>query len=331
MRYENVTIGGDFEYFLTDHKGNPFPSCGLIGGTKEQPREMGEPGYLITEDNVMVEYNIPPTTTVNDFAEAVVHGFDLTTRFLPPSLVPNIKATMEFDPDILQKIPQAMQFGCMPDYNAWTVTRNPRPDSNVNFRSAAGHIHIGWKNPDEDKVGDGRIDLIRAADVFASLPSVWEDPDRQRRSLYGKAGACRFKEYGVEHRVLGNYWIESKKTARTIFNRYQQAIDFLNAGNTIEEADFQLIQDAINNYDVELAKKLHSKYDKMVPMKYDVPAVLIKYVDKNYNKESSLKQHSMFTKANRVFDNQSHGDYEFSVVWTESRFEIIPESVRAFV
>ncbi len=317
MKYENVTIGGDFEYFLADRTGRPFPSCGLIGGSKEQPREMGEPGYLITEDNVMVEYNIPPVKTADDFAKVVTHGFDLTCNFLPPSLVPVIKATMEFDPVILTSIPQAMQFGCMPDFNAWDVTKNPRPNSNVNFRSAAGHIHIGYDNPNVD----ASVDLIRAADVFAGLPSVWEDEDRTRRTLYGKAGACRFKEYGCEHRVLGNYWIGSRKTAKAIFNRYQQAIKFLNDGGKIEEADFKLIQQAINTYDVELAKQLHNKYAGESASN-DIPEEIQNMLDNAYNTDGWIKHCKRFIKPGKTGEDFTE-NYQIKLKWDGNIWSLV--------
>lgn len=259
MRYENVTVGGDFEYFLVNPvNGSPFPACGLIGGTKDKPRPMGEKDYLITEDNVMVEFNIPPATTSKMFGQYVEKGFYMSHKYIPPSLAPCVKATMEFDPQWLQMIPQAMVFGCEPDYNAWQETKNPRPDSNVTFRSAAGHVHIGYSNPDQDAT----VELIKACDIFLGLPSVWEDPDRVRRTLYGKSGAFRFKPYGGEYRVLGNYWIEHAVTASSIFTRVMKAVDFLNKGGTIKKGDADLIQQAINTYDQNLAEKLYMKYDK---------------------------------------------------------------------
>ena len=54
------------------------------------------------------------------------------------------------------------------------------------------------------------------------LPSVCMDDDTDRRSLYGASGAYRLKPYGVEYRVLSNFWLRSEELQRWA---YQQAYD----------------------------------------------------------------------------------------------------------
>ena len=90
------------------------------------------------------------------------------------------------------------------------------------------------------------------------LPSLRESNDRKRRELYGKAGAFRLKEYGVEHRVLDNYWIFSQGMRERVFNRYIQAIEFVNKNGAISQADGEAVQKAINTYDTKLAASLYA-------------------------------------------------------------------------
>ena len=66
--------GSDIEVFLVNEKNTVIPCVGLVKGTKEKPhRPKGMPkGYAVQEDNVMLEFNVPPVRsdgrkTVNRF------------------------------------------------------------------------------------------------------------------------------------------------------------------------------------------------------------------------------------------------------------------------
>jgi hypothetical protein len=41
--------------------------------------------------------------------------------------------------------------------------------------------------------------------------------------LYGKAGACRYKTYGVEYRTLSNFWVLSTDLRREVWERTMAA------------------------------------------------------------------------------------------------------------
>src|SRR5512139_216529 len=57
------SLGTDTEIFAQDSIGNHHALCGLIGGTKEKPEPMKDmpDGFAYQEDNVAVEFNIPPS------------------------------------------------------------------------------------------------------------------------------------------------------------------------------------------------------------------------------------------------------------------------------
>ena len=117
------------------------------------------------------------------------------------------------------------------------------------------HIHVGYKDPDVDV----SIDLIRAMDLFLGVPSVFMDPDTERRKMYGKAGDYRLKGYGVEYRVLSGYFLGSNELLSWLWDATQKAIDFVNAGGIITNPE-DIIK-AINNCDKELAKEILEDYN----------------------------------------------------------------------
>jgi len=253
----NITIGSDAEMFVKTIKDDSiFPVCGLVGGTKSKPKAMGTGGYFVQEDNVLIEFNIPPCNERSAFVKAMVEGVSRAKKQLPPSLYAAIEPSGHIDKAFL-KIDAACVFGCEPDLNAWERVINPRPHcDDPTLRTAAAHVHIGWDNPtDED-----RHAMIHFADLCAAIPAVLEDKDTERRKLYGKAGAFRIKPYGVEHRVLSNYWIKDPVYIEAVWKRYITAAKMVNDGIKLSEADAKLIQHTINTNDTASAKTLIQRF-----------------------------------------------------------------------
>ena len=252
-----IGFGSDAESFVTTVTNEYFPICGIVGGTKDKPKSLGVTGFFIQEDNVAVEWNIPVCFSREEWVSNVSKGVNLVANALPPSLIMNSKSSAVFDRAYVGHCRAAQEFGCDPDYNAWTEEQNPRPNpDNPYFRTVAAHVHISWDDPQPED----QLNLIKLADVFVSLPSVLECEDRRRRTLYGKSGAFRPKDYGVEHRVLDNYWIWDKQLSSSVYTRYFQAIKALNLGLVIDSQDCEKIQEAINTYDTTLAQTLNQKY-----------------------------------------------------------------------
>src|SRR6478609_8754966 len=111
------TIGADPEMFMTDANGKLKASCGLIGGTKTNPQPMGlGEGYFIQEDNVAIEFNIPPARTaaelqtylqraIKEIADGVKQQYNFQ--------IVNLSAA-SFPASELEH-PAAQVFGCDPD------------------------------------------------------------------------------------------------------------------------------------------------------------------------------------------------------------------------
>lgn len=66
MNIKDITLGTDPELFLK--KGDKIISAiGKIGGSKSDPQPISDFGHFIQEDNVAIEYNIPPCTNITDW------------------------------------------------------------------------------------------------------------------------------------------------------------------------------------------------------------------------------------------------------------------------
>ena len=125
-----------------------------------------------------------------------------------------------------------------------------------------GHIHIGFENITQEK----QENVVKAFDILLGLPSVWLDPDTRRRRMYGKAGAFRFKDFGVECRILSNFWIQSDETIEWVYNETIKAVELAlnNDLSEIFEKYGDNIQLAINESNVDLAKELYLEINKEI-------------------------------------------------------------------
>ena len=210
----SITIGTDPELFLKDTRtGMVMPAVGLIGGTKGEPipvPDLGK-GFGLQEDNVMVEFNIPPAATSRHFARRVSNMLSHITQLVHTSqenMTLDVGACARLFSSEQLNTAQAMVFGCSVDYNAheagqaWpTVRPEMLEDEDGAWRFAGGHVHLGYTSAVPQFVA------ASFADVFLGLPSVGLDQQGLRRKLYGQAGRYRPTEWGIEYRTLSNFWI----------------------------------------------------------------------------------------------------------------------------
>jgi len=242
------TIGADPELFLKDATGKFISSIDLIGGSKDFPRPIDN-GCAVQEDNVSVEFNIPPCENELDFVNSLNYTLEYLNNYAKQSgLELAIIPSAEFSDDQLAD-PRAKVFGCEPDYNVWIRGVNPRPHcDNPNLRSAGGHIHIGFDM--------GKIDyeeVVKAMDAFVGCEMVAFDKDTRRRLLYGKAGAFRKKHYGVEYRTASNAWIASDDLKKWVYKQTEKALTYVSNGGTIPRDGIgEVIQKCINTSDETL-------------------------------------------------------------------------------
>ncbi len=261
------TIGADPELFLFDKNNKAVSAHGLVQGTKEEPFLVKDGAIQV--DGTALEFNIDPTPlaygNVNEFNRKIVSVMKTlkdTVTEKDKTLKFNLPSTQDYDPEYIKTIPEtALELGCNPDMNAYTLEENPRPEGEaVNFRTASGHIHIGWGSDiPVDNADHIRIcaDFVKMMDMTVGLYMTIIDPDQRRRQLYGKAGAFRPKPYGVEYRTPSNVWLTDKSRRRTIFGLCSMAVNLMKMGRPMDywckKADE--VEGIINNGDFFRAYK----------------------------------------------------------------------------
>jgi len=191
--------------------GDIIPCVGLFPGTKEKPhRPKGWPeGYAIQEDNVMLEFNIPPAKSPGDLIAIIENARSYVDALCEKKdLIPVwSKPEWNFRPIDLTT-PQAKLFGCEPDLDAYSggVQRDSIPNFGFN-RTCGGHIHIGGDFNCPDFVAVLFVELVIA--MYMGVHFV-TDPKSMRSQWYGRPGVYREKSYGLEYRTLSNQWASNQ-------------------------------------------------------------------------------------------------------------------------
>lgn len=271
---KDFTIGADPELFLrhTTKPGRPFVSAhGLIPGTKKEPYKVQD-GAIQVDGNA-VEYNIDPCKTEDEFVARNASVLKTLSSMLPDYELVN-RPYVDFNKNVWDKIPEeAKELGCDPDYNAYTGNQNPNPGELVRVskgqssRTAAGHIHIGWTK-DMDVGNPGHLEackiLIRELDLRLGVPSAlleYADLSAKRRILYGKAGAFRPKPYGVEYRVLSNFWVGNEELTRWIYQVcFETFVDLLKGRVLTRGITAQNINNVLRSSDIEYRSYFANQY-----------------------------------------------------------------------
>jgi len=268
---KRFTIGTDPEFFLKEKEtGKLVSAIPYINGTKHEPEALPS-GGTIQRDNVAVEFATAPAVSMDDFIKKIRETFKDVLKVIPDNFDLVATPSAVFDDDQLEH-PDALTFGCDPDYNAWTISENSENNKpshpNKNFRSCGGHIHVGHVSGDgNDFLLDpfGKINMVRGMDLVHGIVSVILDSSIEsieRRKLYGSAGCHRPTDYGVEYRVLSNYWLKSPFLVMLMDSLTQDVLKLIKENKLNQLINFvgeQEIQSIINNGDVANANSIFNK------------------------------------------------------------------------
>jgi hypothetical protein len=264
------TIGCDPEVFVTK-RGKPASAYGILEGTKQSPKKTNGGAYQV--DGMAAEFNTDPVGLVNRYGtrmnnlfqnwdHLIVSQIEQIKQVLPAGHSLKAVPVMEFGKEFLDKQPDAAkELGCDPDYNAYTLKENPRPDGEKTFRTGAGHIHIGW-GADIPPLNEEHMEIcasfVKMMDATVGMLMTVIDRDPKRRDLYGKAGAFRPKTYGTEYRTPSNVWIRNRDTRKAIWDLTQHAIWAMTKGKTATNIcgfGSNKVEEIINTGDVDRAKQ----------------------------------------------------------------------------
>lgn len=81
----SILIGTDPECFIINKKTNKVKSSiKLIPGTKEFPHQVDElgPGFALQTDNILAEFNVPPTNDIETWVENIEKMKDYIRNFV---------------------------------------------------------------------------------------------------------------------------------------------------------------------------------------------------------------------------------------------------------
>lgn len=260
----NILIGCDPELFVKDRNGELLSAHKMIPGTKKAPYYVDNGAVQV--DGMALEFNINPADSERVFVENVIHVMSQMRRMIRGHFY--INPVAHFGSDMISQQPkEAVELGCDPDYNGWSHQVNTPPNVNAPFRTASGHIHVGWA---ENRDMASALSFFEAADMacqldfYLGLPSLLVDKDTTRKELYGKAGAFRNKPYGMEYRVLSNFWITDPLLMGWAYRAAKKGAEDMFNGKFLP-VDFGDIQSVINTNDVETAKILIDRFSLEVP------------------------------------------------------------------
>ncbi len=242
------TLGCDPEIFVADGKYAGFHNCISahdvgIEGTKTEPEYTATGTHLV--DGMALEFTIYPVTRLDEWLQYIqntMNELEAKIKQKNPALNFRIEPVAHFKQDYMNSLPdEVKKLGCEPDYNAYTGKMNPSPDGQVPFRTASGHIHIGWTDNEDPFSKEHYYDCCEAVKqldaVLGVLSPLW-DTDKLRQKLYGNRGAFRPKPYGVEYRVLSNKWLAKKTMQAWIYLSTIKAMELLDQGEKLYTKDF---------------------------------------------------------------------------------------------
>lgn len=265
MKKQHFTIGCDPEFFLKERKsGKLISAIPHVSGTKTNPKILPKGGN-IQRDNVAVEVATDPVDSKEAFVDGIMNTLTEAIKTLPDDTEIVAVPSACFDADQLGH-PEAKIFGCDPDFCAWEIRENDKPHAtDATFRSCGAHIHVGTDGSDDNAFlldFHGKINTIKAMDCIHGIISTVLDSGKEaidRRQLYGKPGSHRPKAYGVEYRVLSNYWLKSPVTVMMMYHLTQDALSIVR-NNEIDRLVKELGEDEIKNTitkgDVDVALKM---------------------------------------------------------------------------
>lgn len=261
----NILIGADPELFVKDRHGNLLSAWNMIPGTKKEPHKVEKGAVQV--DGMALEFNIEPAIDEAMFIENINHVMAQMKNMIPHEFF--ISPVAHFGHDYLKAQPvEALELGCDPDFNGWTGSPNPRPDGDRPFRTASGHVHVGWDNGRDVHNPEYFFEAAAVAqqlDFYLGLPSLLVDADKTRRELYGKAGAFRVKPYGMEYRVLSNFWLSDPKLQGWVYRASKRAVEDMFLRDVFLPEREGDIQEIINNSDVQGALSIIDHYSLEVP------------------------------------------------------------------
>lgn len=232
MSKVEILVGADPELFMT-REGQFVSAHGAIQGDKKNPFKVNRGAVQV--DGMALEFNIDPAKNEEEFILNLNTVMGVLQEMVPDCKL-NAVPVANFSQQVMDAQPlEALELGCEPDFNAWeNGAVNPRPNGKVNFRTGAGHVHIGWGNGfdiNDPEHLEACCMVAKQLDYYLGLGSLFFDKEGgKRRVMYGAPGCFRPKPYGVEYRVLSNAWLKDEGLMRWVYRNTIAGVQALMSG-----------------------------------------------------------------------------------------------------
>lgn len=225
-----ITIGCDPELFLRE-EGKLISAWGVVPGDKKNPFRVDGGGVQV--DGMALEFNTDPASSFKEFENNIKSVMTIMKEMVGEKEFA-IQPVAEFGKEYIDQQPmEAKVLGCEPDYNAYTGEKNAAPDAGADFRTASGHIHIGWTS-NQDPLSPAHFEdcriLAMHMDVLVGSPLIAAEGPNKRASLYGAPGAFRPKPYGMEYRTTSNFWLKRRSSREFVFGATKRAFESAYSG-----------------------------------------------------------------------------------------------------
>lgn len=241
-------LGSDPEFFFT--KDDKVVPSNLV---------LPEEGSDVIRDGFQGELNPATDTCRQTSGTYIARAIAKAVKFAEESGTKiSLKVGHTITDDVWKKTSLGMRrFGCNPTENAHEQRFRRVTGTREKFRAAGGHIHMALDASERNDLGK----VVMLMDIVAGNTCVLvdRDPDNaKRRKNYGRAGEHRIKDYGLEYRVLSNFWLKSYTLWSMATILLRNAVSIHKAGladELISKFDMKKVREAINNNDFELAKE----------------------------------------------------------------------------
>lgn len=245
--YPHINHGSDPELFL-EMGGEIIGSEKVVPATPSEGKR-DQWGYAprpsrIVRDGVQVELHPTQSTCRASHCDGVRN-----TLIELQTLADTKKAAINWDQvvevsetEMATLSPEAKLLGCQPSLNFYNAGAEIPQGGEYRKRSAGGHIHIGLPleitallgGEDTNRVPHPvfkvRERLVPILDIIVGNTCVLLDRDPaqiERRRIYGKAGEYRLPAYGIEYRVLSNFWLRSMPLTSMVHGLARVAVSVL--------------------------------------------------------------------------------------------------------
>ena len=250
-------IGSDPEFGVIKD-GQMLPSYMFINGKKNEPEEI-ENGFFLQKDNLLLEGNIPPSSSKGEFIESMKFLKMLANTIVSQKGAELICGDLfEYDDEFIQT-EDGQTFGCSGADHTYSQMSHRTPKLRGNKRPVGGHIHLGYEIvTDKYDHEDLNYALAKAWDYFVTMPSDKVLYTKERRESYGITGGFRHTRYGLEFRSLGGHFMKDEYL-EWIYNQTMKVVDFV----SIESNYKKLL--LVKSCDEKYYKLLNINLDEQIP------------------------------------------------------------------